>query len=321
MFEGFEEFAIKTQDDPEVIIRGVKSGDPSSSSLPPLLLLHGFPQTHHIWHEVAPQLTSRYSVVAMDLRGYGASSKPAGVASYAKSAMARDCIAVMDGLGFTAGGEEEDGNDGNDEDDKRRGAKFFVCAHDRGARVAHKLCVDHPGRVRSAVLLDICPTLAMYEKTDFRFARAYFHWFWLIQPSPLPELAIGAAPRRFAELFMGARQVEGLGVFKPEAFERYVAGMEDAGCVRAMCDDYRAAATVDLDEARADLEAGRRVRCPVRVLWGRRGVIEECFDAVAEWRAVADEGASVTGRSVESGHYIPEQVPDEVVKAVEEFLV
>ena len=298
MFDSFEPFSVETQSSPSVTIKGLKSGS-SSSPLPPLLLLHGFPQTYHIWHLVAPRLLDRYTVILIDLRGYGTSSKPPDVADYAKSAMARDCVAVMDALGFP---------------------DFFVCAHDRGARVAHKLCVDHPGRVRRAILMDICPTLAMYEATGLEFARAYWHWFFLIQAAPLPETLVLGEPRRFAELFMGGRQEGGLGIFKEECFEAYVRGLSDPEAVRGMCQDYRAAATLDMEEARGDLEAGRLVECPLLVLWGKHGVIEKCFDAVREWRAVAGEGVSIEGYAVESGHYLAEEAPEDIVSAIVEFL-
>ncbi len=252
MFEGFQTFAITTQDDPEVTIRGlvrrISSNDtssnpsnpsnPSPNKLSALLLLHGFPQSHHIWHRVveAPQLAGRFSAVVIpDLRGYGESSKPEGVDAYAKSAMARDCVAVMDGLGLGGPGEGERGGD----DDDEVGGSFFVCAHDRGARVAHKLCVDHPSRVRRAVLLDICPTLAMYSATDRAFAAAYFHWFFLIQPPPLPETMISGNARLVAEMFMGGRQKGGVGIFDLECFDYYVKSLGDPDTVhaseRAMC--------------------------------------------------------------------------------------
>jgi pimeloyl-ACP methyl ester carboxylesterase len=302
MFEDFEPFTVVTQQSPEVSAHGLRSKPAGAAGLPPLLLLHGFPQSRHIWHLVAPRLTAQYDVIIPDLRGYGASSKPAGVASYAKSAMARDCIALVDQL---VGAD----------------TPFFVCAHDRGARVAHKLCVDFPARVRATVLLDICPTLAMYTATDFTFARAYYHWFLLIQDAPLPETLISGSPRRFLELAMGGRQGEGLAIFHPEALAYYTAVVEDPAAVHAMCNDYRAGATLDLDEQRADLAAGRLVQCPLMVLWGKHGIIEKCFDALKEWRAVAGEGVVVKGHSVESGHYIPEQRPDDVVDAVLEFCV
>lgn len=306
MFDSFDPFAIQTQSSPEVIIRGLKTkssnASSSSSGLPPLLLIHGFPQTYHIWHLVAPRLLDKYNVVLIDLRGYGESSKPEPVSSYAKSVMARDCIAVMDELGFSS-------------------TPFFVCAHDRGARVAHKLCVDFPSRVRKAILLDICPTLAMYSATDLEFARSYFHWFFLIQAAPLPETLIAAAPRRFAEMFMGGRQERGLEIFRDECFDKYVRNMSDPEAVHGMCQDYRAAATLDLDEQREDLAEGRLVQCPLLVLWGKHGVIEKCFDAVKEWRAVTKEGVPVDGYAVESGHYVPEHAPEEVLSAIQKFLI
>ncbi|WZH49606.1 Alpha/Beta hydrolase protein [Fusarium acuminatum] len=299
MFDNFESFAITTKSNPDVTINGLKSGD-ASSSKPALLLLHGFPQTLHIWHRVTPRILDKYTLVLIDIRGYGKSSKPEDVSAYAKSAMARDCIDVMDALGHTD--------------------SFFVCAHDRGARVAHKLAVDYPDRVRKLILLDICPTLAMYAKTDFDFAKAYFHWFFLIQKEPLPETLINAKPRELAEMFMGGRQGDGLSIFEPECFELYAKNLEDPATVHAMCNDYRAGATLDLDEARDDLKNGRKIRSPLLVLWGAHGVIEKCFDAIQEWKDVTEDGVSVEGRSVESGHYIPEQNPDEVVSAILQFL-
>ncbi|SPJ70998.1 related to haloacetate dehalogenase H-1 [Fusarium torulosum] len=299
MFDNFESFAITTKSNPDVTINGLKSGD-ASSSKPALLLLHGFPQTLHIWHRVTPRILDKYTLVLIDIRGYGKSSKPEDVSAYAKSAMARDCIDVMDALGHTG--------------------SFFVCAHDRGARVAHKLAVDYPDRVRKFILLDICPTLAMYTKTDFDFAKAYFHWFFLIQKEPLPETLINAKPRELAEMFMGGRQGDGITIFEPECFELYAKNLEDPATVHAMCNDYRAGATLDLDEAREDLKNGRKIRSPLLVLWGKHGVIEKCFDAVQEWKDVTEDGVSVEGRSVESGHYIPEQNPDEVVSAILQFL-
>ncbi|KUI71753.1 Fluoroacetate dehalogenase [Cytospora mali] len=299
MFEGFEPISIQTSSEPEVIISGLKSNSPNKD-LPALLLLHGFPQTRHIWHRVAPHLTATHDVVLLDLRGYGASSKPGGVASYAKSAMARDCVAAMDQLGHRS---------------------FYICAHDRGARVGHKLCVDYPDRVNKAIFLDICPTLAMYASTDFDFAKAYFHWFLLIQPDPLPETMILGNPRRVAEMFMGGRQAGGLSIFEEECFETYVGSLSDPATVHAMCQDYRASATLDMEEQRKDLDEGRNIKCPLRVLWGKHGVIEKCFDAVAEWEKVTEKGVKVDGYAVDSGHYVPEQAPDQVISAIRDFLL
>lgn len=296
MFEGFSAFDIKVQSTPDVSIHGVHK----SGSGPALLLLHGFPQTHHIWHKVAPQLTNNFSIVAMDLRGYGASTKlpkSEGHKSYAKSAMARDSAVVMEKLGYE---------------------KFFICAHDRGARVAHKVCVDYPERVIKAIFLDICPTLAMYSKTDFEFAKAYFHWFFLIQRHPLPETLISQNPRSFAELFMGGRHA-GLAAFTKENFAEYVSVLENPQAVEAMCEDYRASSTIDMDEARGDIAAKRFIQNPLRVLWGKHGVIEKCFDAVKEWKEVSV--ASVDGQAVECGHYIPEEAPDLVVSNIKALFV
>jgi haloacetate dehalogenase len=285
MFEGFERFTITQQG---VAIRGVHHLHPS---LPPLLLLHGYPQSHLIWHRVAPRLIDRFSLVIPDLRGYGASDKPPGGADhsgYAKRVMASDQLGVMQALGFE---------------------HFGLCGHDRGARVGHRLAVDHPRAVRRLMLLDISPTLTMYEGTDRTFAEAYWHWFFLIQPAPFPETMIGAAPEAFL-----ARKTAAWGshaqVFAPEAYAAYLAGIRDPATVHAMCEDYRAAATIDLEHDRADRAAGVGLACPVRVLWGERGVVHRCFSPVRDWRAVTDPGQPVSGRSVPGGHYIPEELPD-----------
>jgi pimeloyl-ACP methyl ester carboxylesterase len=305
-FDGFDSFDVPTQTSPPVTIHGVKSRH-VRPGLPALLLLHGFPQTHHIWRSVVQSVGADFNVIAIDLRGYGESSTPSDLASYAKSAMARDCVAVMEQLGLGNG--------------------FFVCAHDRGARVAHKLCVDHPDRIQKVILLDICPTLAMYTSTDFEFAKSYFHWFFLIQKEPLPETLISQSPRKFAELFMGGRQADGLSIFlqdqqhQQSPFDRYVNNLATPNIVHAMCQDYRASASLDLDEAREDIRNGKLIQCPAMVLWGRHGVIEKCFDAVREWEKVTDPSVSVQGRSVDSGHYIPEQAPGEVVRAIREFFL
>lgn len=299
MFEGLESFSIRTQNDPHVELYGLKSGN-ANAARPALLLLHGFPQSRHIWHRVAPQLLERYTLVVPDLRGYGESSKPGSVKAYAKSEMARDLVSVMDRLGH---------------------ASFFVCGHDRGGRVAHKMCVDYPDRVLKVMFLDICPTLAMFDKTDFDFAKAYWHWFFLMQPAPLPETMIGGDPRRVTSMLLCGREGDDMGIFDEECLEYYLSAMTVPDAVHAACNDYRAAGTVDLEEAREDLKEGRRIQCPVHVLWGKHGVIEKCFDALAEWRAVSDPGVEVSGQAVESGHYIPEQVPDDLVASIGEFFV
>lgn len=298
MFEEFQTFRITTQSDPKVEIFGLQSGGPSSDK-PTLLLLHGYPQTHHIWHRITPHLTEKYNIVVPDIRGYGESSKPEDVAQYVKSLMARDCISVMDQLGYKF--------------------KFYICAHDRGARVAHKLLVDYPDRVHKAILLDICPTLAMFEATNFDFAKAYFHWFFLIQQAPLPETMILSNPRKVAEMFMGGRQTDGLKIFDTEAFDAYVKNLSDYDSVHATCNDYRASASLDMEEARKDLKEGKLNKVPLRVLWGKYGVIEKCFKAVEEWKKVTADGVHVDGYAVESGHYIPEHVPNDLLKSIEDF--
>lgn len=212
--------------------------------------------------------------------------------------MASDCVAVMSNLGFS---------------------KFDVISHDRGARVAHKLCVDHPKKVGKCMILDICPTLAMYEKTDMAFATAYWHWFFLVQPAPFPESLILAQPELFRERFFGGGYAAQGGFMEEEVMREYVGQFRDEDAVHGMCEDYRAARTVDLVEARADRELGRKIRCPVRVLWGKRGVIESSFDALKEWRDVSD--AEVSGESVDSGHYIAEEAPDVLLKHIKEFFV
>ena len=266
---------------------------------PPLLLLHGYPQTLAIWHRMAPSLAAEFTVIAADLRGYGDSGKPdttADHAPYSKRAMAEDLVAAMDVLGFRS---------------------FHVVGHDRGGRVGHRAAVDHPGRVRSLTVLDIAPTLAMYERTDMEFARAYYHWFFLIQPAPLPERLIGADPEFFLrEKLRGWSQ--GRWPFDDAAFREYLRCFRDPRTIHASCEDYRASATIDLELDRADRAAGRRIRCPVLALWGERGVVHRCFRPLDEWRRVAE--GDVSGRPLPSGHYLPEEVPGDVLQELLPFL-
>jgi haloacetate dehalogenase len=260
----------------------------------PLLLLHGHPQTHAMWHRVAPALAQRFALVLMDLRGYGDSGRPVsdeGHQIYSKREMALDSLAVMHHHGFD---------------------RFQVLAHDRGARVAHRLAVDHPKAVLRLLLLDIAPTLAMYEHTSDAFARAYWHWFFLIQPPPLPEALIESDPVRYLRSVMGRRHA-GLAAFAPQALAEYERCMQISGTAHSLCEDYRASATIDLEHDRADVAAGRLLRQPLRVLWGEHGAVGQCFDVLSLWRQRA---AQVTGQAVPCGHYIAEEAPEALAQEV-----
>ena len=265
---------------------------------PPLLLLHGHPQTHVIWHKVAPSLCEHFTVVACDLRGYGDSSKPRGdaaQANYSKRTMAADVLKVMRSLGFT---------------------RFLVMAHDRGARVAHRLAADHPEAVQRMVLLDIAPTLAMYEQTTEAFARAYWHWFFLIQPSPLPERLIEADPAGYITDVMGSRSA-GLAPFDPGALREYQRCLALPGAAHGLCEDYRASAGIDLAHDRADRARGARLQVPLLVLWGAHGVIQRCFAPLEAWRHVSEH---VDGEALACGHYIPEEAPEALLARALPFL-
>lgn len=266
---------------------------------PPLLMLHGFPQTHAMWHRVAPALAARYTVVCADLRGYGDSSKPptdARHAPYSKRAMAADMVAVMRSLGFP---------------------RFGLVGHDRGGRVSHRLALDHPDAVDRVAVLDIAPTLAMYEKADRAFATAYYHWFFLAQPFDLPERLIGADPVFYLRRKVAGWGSAGLSVFDPRALGEYERCFANAATIHASCEDYRAAASIDLAHDDADVAAGRRVGCPLLALWGDQGVVHRLFDPLADWRAVADD---VRGRPLPCGHYLAEEAPEQTLHELASFL-
>ncbi|MBT8408305.1 MAG: alpha/beta hydrolase [Alphaproteobacteria bacterium] len=278
MFDGFKRFRQATSG---AEIAGVTGG-----AGPPLLLLHGYPQTHAMWHKVAPALAQRFTVVAADLRGYGASSKPpsdADHAPYSKRAMAQDMIEVMAALGHE---------------------RFGVCGHDRGGRVAHRMALDHAAAVRRLAVLDIAPTREMYRGTTEAFARAYWHWFWLTLPAPEPERMIGADPEAFLTYKMGHASA-GLAPFTPAAWAAYLDAFGDPETVHAMCEDYRAAASIDIAHDEAD--GGRKVAAPLLAIWGRDGVIERCFDCMALWK---ERAMDVRGMAIGGGHYLAEECPD-----------
>ena len=282
LFPGFEQHRLS--------VNGVELNCRVGGSGPALLLLHGHPQTHVMWHRVAPRLAERFTVVAADLRGYGDSAKPAaGDEAYSKRTLARDNVELMRLLGHE---------------------RFAVLAHDCGARVAHRLALDHPAAVERLMLLDIAPTLAMYRQTDEAFARAYWHWFFLIRPAPLPERLIEADPEGYLKGVMGTRSA-GLAPFPPEVLAEYLRCLSLPGTARGICEDYRASAGIDLVHDQADLDAGRLLELPLRVLWGAEGTVGRCFDPLAEWRQVATQ---VSGRALPGGHYLAEELPELVLQ-------
>jgi haloacetate dehalogenase len=284
MFEGFTKARIETSA-ASINLRHGGSG-------PPLLLLHGHPQTHVMWHKVAPRLAQRYTVVCSDLRGYGDSSKPPTTPDhepYSKRAMARDQVEAMEALGFQ---------------------RFAVVGHDRGGRCAYRMALDHPERVCALSVLDILPTGEHFWRTDMAFALGYWHWFFLAQPHDLPERLIGADPDSFYLR-------RGRSMFAPEALAEYRRSFMDPATIHAMCEDYRAAATLDLALDAADKAAGRRIACPVQALWGRQGGMDKWYDVLAVWRDWADD---VEGTSLDCGHYLAEEAPEDTLAALEPFL-
>jgi haloacetate dehalogenase len=280
-------------------VNGVDIAYRLGGSGPGLLLLHGHPQTHVIWHKIAEQLAEHFTVIAADLRGYGDSTRPPASAehvNYSKREMARDGVELMQALGFT---------------------QFSVLAHDRGARVAHRLALDHPAAVARMVLLDIAPTLAMYSQTNEAFARAYWHWFFLIRPAPLPETLIEADPEGYLRSVMGSRSA-GLKPFTEQAFAEYLRCLQRPGSARGICEDYRASAGIDLEHDRADLVGGRHLNLPLLVLWGAEGTVGRCFDPLKEWQQVA---SNVRGKALPAGHYLAEEVPERLLAEALDFLL
>ena len=289
MFDGF---TLHHVDAGEATIR-VRIG----GSGPPLLLLHGNPQTHVMWHRIAPPLAERFTVVAADLRGYGQSSKPPTTTDhepYSKRAMARDQVAVMRHFGFE---------------------RFAVAGHDRGGRVAYRMALDHPAVVEKLAVLDILPTLEHYRRTEMRFAMGYWHWFFLPQPYPLPEKLIGGDPEWFFRRNWPAA-TEPPAFFAPEAVEDYWNAFRDPATVHAICEDYRAAATYDCRADEADFGV-RKIACPVLALWAEAGILPKLYDPLEVWRGWADD---VRGGAIASGHYMAEERPQEVLAALLGFV-
>jgi haloacetate dehalogenase len=291
MFAGFESGMAA--------VDGTRINFVKGGSGPGLLLLHGHPQTHVIWHKVCAELARHFTVVAADLRGYGDSDKPAGLpdhSNYSKRVMADDQLGLMKQLGFD---------------------RFAVMAHDRGARVAYRMALDHPDRVTKLVTLDIAPTLAMYQNTTMEFAKAYYHWFFLIRPAPFPETLINGSPDAYLKYHMGSRSA-GLAPFTEEAYAQYLRCIRDPATVHGICEEYRASAGIDMQHERDDIAAGRMIECALLVLWGADGAVEKCFDPLAEFRRIA---RNVSGKALACGHYIPEEAPQALLDEALPFLL
>ena len=290
----FEGFRLE-----ETVVDGQRIRLRQGGEGPPLLLLHGNPQTHAMWHKVAPVLARDYTVICPDLRGYGFSGKPPASpdhAAYSKRAMAADLAGLMAQKGF---------------------AQFQVLSHDRGARVAHRLALDFPDRVQKLAVLDIVPTLEHFERTDMAFALGYYHWFWLAQPHDLPERMILRDVEDWFDLHT-SREPKDRGFFHPEARADYLAALRQPGTVMAICEDYRAATGIDLEHDRASRAAGEKLRCPLLALWGAKGKIGQWYQPLEIWRAYAT--GPVDGGPVPSGHYLAEEAPEAVLELVRPFL-
>lgn len=289
MFEGFASRRVRTSG-AEIFLRTAGDG-------PPVLLIHGYPQSHVTWHRLAPLLASGFRVVCPDLRGYGASDGPAADAThaaYSKRAMARDMVEVMQALGAE---------------------RFAVVGHDRGGRVAYRLALDHPARVTALALLDIVPTIETWDATDMARALSSFHWQFLAQPEPLPERLIGHEPDFFLDWLLGSWAAPGFG-FDPAALEAYRAAFRNPSVIHATCEDYRAGATVDRATDDEDRTRGRRIECPVLVLWGDAGRPRKRQDVVEIWKRWAGDAH---GRSLDCGHFLPEEKPDETAAELVSF--
>ncbi|MGA2710859.1 MAG: alpha/beta fold hydrolase [Steroidobacteraceae bacterium] len=287
-FPGFKPIRIETS---EATINGVIGG-----SGPPLLLLHGWPQSHIEWRKVTPTLARHFTVVATDLRGYGESSKPADLAnhqSYSKRSMAKDQVEVMRRLGYE---------------------RFPVVGHDRGGRTAHRMALDYPSAVSKVAVIDIVPTLKIFTPITKEFAAVYSHWFLMLEPAPIPETLL----MNSADFYLRTKWFRGLipDVISEDVYAQYLRHFKDPATMHSMCEDYRAAATMDLEHDRADLDA--KIQCPLLALWGREGAMERCFDVLAAWR---ERAVDVQGEALPGGHWLPEQLPDEVAGELLAFLL
>ncbi len=289
MFEGFTEFDIEVA---ETMIHGRHGG-----SGPPLLLLHGIPETHVMWHRIAPRLARDFTVVATDLRGYGDSGKPESApehAPYSMRSLARDQIEVMEGLGFDA---------------------FAVCGHDRGGRAAYRMALDTPRAVSRLIVLDIVPTGDAFARADKDFALGFWLWSFLAAPYDLPERLLARDPDALLDHTLGA-WAEVPGAFPPEVREEYARALRDPATIHAICEEYRAAATLDCEHDEAD-RGRRKISCPVLALWADEGAVANWYDPLEVWRAWADD---VQGAPIRSGHFLPEEAPEETYRWLHAFL-
>ena len=286
MFEGFEKSTAAVNGQTIAYVKGGEG--------PPVLLLHGFPQTHAMWAQVAPELAKTRTVICADLRGYGASSKPQGVENYSFREMGADMIALMAYLGFD---------------------RFDLVGHDRGARTAHRMALDAPEAVKSLVVMDIVPTHLLLSDLRWPVAKGYFHWFFLAQPEPFPERLIGADPDYYFESGLLGWGASKLDDFDPGQLAAYRAAWRDPDTIRGMCNDYRAALEVDFALDGADLE--RRVRCPTLVMWGADGAMSKAYDVPATW---ADRCTDITARAIPGGHFFIDTNPVETTAALADFL-
>jgi haloacetate dehalogenase len=290
LFPGFVETEVRTSG---ATIPVLHKGDG-----PPVLLLHGYPESHVTWHKVAPRLAERFSVYIPDLRGYGDSSRPSDGdrhVNYSFRAMALDQIETMRHFGHE---------------------QFFVGAHNRGARVAHRLCLDFPQNVQKVCLMDIAPTLTMYRHTNQEFATKYMWWFFLIQAAPLPEHLIGLDPDYYLDYVLGALN-KTPGALTPEAVSEYRRCFCCTSTIHATCEDFRAAAGVNLEMDEADERAGNKIVAPVLVLWGAKGTVGRLWDVVATWQEKAS--SKVAGRGLDCGHFLQEERPDEILQELQQF--
>tara|TARA_B110000046_G_scaffold182509_1_gene216710 strand:+ start:193 stop:1071 length:879 start_codon:yes stop_codon:yes gene_type:complete len=289
----FSDFELSSINTKRGVIRYRKAGQG-----PVLLMLHGNPQTHAMWHKVAPELVNQYTVICPDIPGYGKSFKPVisnNHSTYSKINMALDIINFMELLGFD---------------------KFQIVAHDRGARIAHRIALDFPEKVIKMILLDIIPTIEHFERTNMEFAMGYYHWFWLAQRSPIPESVINKAPEEwfFAHT---SREEKDKNFFDPIALNDYLDCVKNPETIKAICEDYRAAATIDLIDDKKSRDNNIKIKAPTLVLWGNKGKIEQWYEPLSIWQNYCS--SDLRGNAINSGHYLAEENPDEIIKNIKLF--